>query len=60
MFKPWSAAKFIVTVPDPFVVVNALVKVDVALIERMSLKIPYVVIEKNYHIKLYNLRVVYN
>jgi hypothetical protein len=34
MFKPpGSAAKIIVTVADPFAVVNALVRVDVALIE---------------------------
>jgi hypothetical protein len=36
MFKSWSAAKVIVTFPDPLVVVNVLVKVDVALIEWMS------------------------
>ena len=36
MFKPWSAAKVIVTVADPLVVENALVKVDVALIGWMS------------------------
>jgi hypothetical protein len=34
MFKPPEfAAKIIVTFADPFAVVNALVKVDVALIE---------------------------
>jgi len=36
IFKPWSAAKVIVTVADPLVVENALVKVDVALIGWMS------------------------
>jgi hypothetical protein len=35
MFKPWSVAKFTITAPDPFVVVNAPDKVDVALIEWM-------------------------
>ena len=33
MFKLWSAAKVIAIVADTFVVVNVLVKVDVALIE---------------------------
>jgi len=32
MFKIYSAAKIIVTDIDPFVVVNALIKVDTALI----------------------------
>jgi len=36
MFKSRSAAKVIVTFPDPLAVMNALVKVDVALIEWMS------------------------
>ena len=52
MFKSQSAAKIIVTVADPFVVLNALVKVDVALIGLISKKTPYVVVDK----KLYNLR----
>ena len=33
MFKPWFVAKVTVTVPDPFLVVNALVRVDATLIE---------------------------
>ena len=52
MFKPWSAAKIIVTVANSFAVVNTLVRVDVALIGWSSKKILYVVID----IKLYNLR----
>tara|TARA_B100000780_G_scaffold166300_1_gene116365 strand:- start:354 stop:506 length:153 start_codon:yes stop_codon:yes gene_type:complete len=44
-----SAAKAIVTFADPLVVMNALVKVDVALIGRMSKKIHYVETDKNYH-----------
>ena len=36
MFKLWSAAKVIAAIAETFVVVNALVKGDVALIGRMS------------------------
>jgi hypothetical protein len=46
MFKLWSVAKVIVTVLDLSVVVNALDKVDEALIERVSQKILYVVMDK--------------
>ena len=56
MFILWLTTKIIVTVLDPFVAVNTFAKVDVALIEQMSLKILYVVIDKNYHKKLYNLK----
>ena len=58
IFKPWSATKVIVTDTDPSVVANALVKVDVALIGRVSQKIPYVVIDKNYHINIIQFGVV--
>ena len=54
-FKSWSATKFILIVADPFVVVSALVTVDIALIEWISKKIPYVVKDKNYNLKNYTI-----